>query len=191
MDIVQSKVGSCSDRPRRPLISLNIMSSLCILLPYFMPQSLLWVCEMVTIEGSTAGDNTATQIFISIYFIKGGRSSFEEGERAIRNDMENPITCNSQRVAPRNSSLQIKLIEPLGVATDSIERSSNAGGEGTVINIVIEDIHTTNYQQLLGIHFDMSMSTRDLDRVISNYHMLLVIVRKRMMFILKVTHLYQ
>ena len=49
--------------------------------------------------------------FISIYFIKSGRSSVEQEERAIRND-----------------------------------------------------IHTTNYRQLLGIHFDMSMSTRDLDK---------------------------
>ena len=68
--------------------------------------------------------------------------------------------------------------------------SSNAGGEGTVINMVIEDVHTTNYQQLIGIHFDISMSTRDLDRdhfqlphATSN--------SEEMMFILKVTHLYQ
>ena len=68
--------------------------------------------------------------------------------------MENPITYISQRVAPRKSGLQIKLIEPLKVTTDSIEMSSNAGGDGTVINIAIENVHTTNYQQLIGIHFD-------------------------------------
>ena len=43
--------------------------------------------------------------------------------------------------------------------------SSKADGEGTAINIVIEEnVHTTNYQQLIGSHFDMSMSTRDLNR---------------------------
>ena len=96
--------------------------------------------------------------------IKSGRSSAEKEEWAIRDDRKNPITYNSQRVAPRNSSPHVKLIEPLEVTTDSIEMSSKAGGEGTVINIVIENVHTTTYQQLIGSHFDMSMSTRDFDR---------------------------
>ena len=69
--------------------------------------------------------------------------------------------------------------------------SSKAGGEGTVINIVIENVHTTNYQQLIGSHFDMSMSTRDLDRDHFQLSHAASNGEEEDDFILKVTHLYQ